>query len=469
MRFYLSISLSFIWATGVYAGNVDLSTLPPRDTVQLTIYNSEDLTLVREKRQVTFKKGLNTLQFSWAGTLIDPSSLEVSFKTHADQLELLDSTYPHDRPQVVYWNVRSELDGEAQVEILYFTSGLSWEADYVVVTDPDETNLHIESFIRVHNDSGEEYENAQVRLVVGTINLVEMIANLAQMPMDDVLEMSKARDLETVTAYFSVRNAAINGIMMIEESKFSYDGKAQPKEIIKEGLSEYFIYTVEGTENIPNGWSKRLSNFEAHDAEFKIQYRYRPREYGDQLVKMYLLPNDQEHGLGTTPLPDGQVRVFRDNGREGLSYLGEQHIKYVPIGDLIEMNLGPDRGVLHQQVRLSSWRDDFWYYHSAIKVYYSPTKGHDIRIKDRVAGWQDHHRWVERIRNYTTKAIEVEIRRSFAGHVDFICDLAVSRYDFNTPQIVAEVKPGEVEDLSYKITRHQGILSKQNQVTIIKE
>jgi hypothetical protein len=39
------------------ASNVDLSTVPKRNTVQLTIYNSEDLTLVRETRTVTFKKG----------------------------------------------------------------------------------------------------------------------------------------------------------------------------------------------------------------------------------------------------------------------------------------------------------------------------------------------------------------------------------------------------------------------------
>jgi hypothetical protein len=32
------------------ARNVDVSTLPDRDTVQLTIYNAEDLTLVRETR-----------------------------------------------------------------------------------------------------------------------------------------------------------------------------------------------------------------------------------------------------------------------------------------------------------------------------------------------------------------------------------------------------------------------------------
>ena len=76
----------------------------------------------------------------------------------------------------------------------------------------------------------------------------------------------------------------------------------------------------------------------------KIQYRYRPAEYGDQLVRMYLLTNDEESKLGTSPLPDGVVRVFRSNGKDGLSYLTQQSIKYIPIGDKIELNLGPDPG-----------------------------------------------------------------------------------------------------------------------------
>ena len=54
----------------------------------MTIYNSEDLTLVRETRKVTFKKGVNPLQFSWANTLIDPSSVELKYLTHADKLDV---------------------------------------------------------------------------------------------------------------------------------------------------------------------------------------------------------------------------------------------------------------------------------------------------------------------------------------------------------------------------------------------
>ena len=92
----------------------------------------------------------------------------------------------------------------------------------------------------------------------------------------------------------------------------------------------------------------------------KIQYRYRPAEYGENLVRMYLLTNDKDSKLGTTPLPDGTFRVFRPNGRDGLSFLAAQPIKYVPIGDKIELNLGPDPEVIFDLVKLRTWRDDLW-------------------------------------------------------------------------------------------------------------
>src|SRR5687768_18333612 len=109
------------FASQTRAKNVDLSTVPARNTVALTIYNSEDLTLVRETRTVTFKKGANPLQFSWANTLIDPTSVELRFISNADQLDVLDTTFPHDKPQMLYWNVQSDFDGEATIEITYFT------------------------------------------------------------------------------------------------------------------------------------------------------------------------------------------------------------------------------------------------------------------------------------------------------------------------------------------------------------
>jgi len=51
------LALFVATASLAQAKNVDLSTVPARQGVQLTIYNSEDLTLVRETRKVSFKPG----------------------------------------------------------------------------------------------------------------------------------------------------------------------------------------------------------------------------------------------------------------------------------------------------------------------------------------------------------------------------------------------------------------------------
>src|SRR5712671_2922867 len=138
-RCIASLMAALAFCQLVRAENVDLSTVPKRDTVQLTIYNSEDITLVRETRTVTFKKGANPLQFSWANTLIDPTSVELRFLSSAEKLEVLDTTFPHDKPQMLYWNVNSDFDGEARIEITYFTSGITWSADYIAIADKEES------------------------------------------------------------------------------------------------------------------------------------------------------------------------------------------------------------------------------------------------------------------------------------------------------------------------------------------
>ncbi len=442
--------------------NVDVSTLPNRDTVQLTIYNAEDLTLVRETRRITFRRGMNPLQFSWANTLIDPTSVDLRFASHARELDVLDTTYPHDKPQMLYWNVRSDFDGEAVVEITYFTSGITWSADYVCVSDAGETGMSFEGFVKITNGSGEDYAGAQVRLVVGEINLVEKVADLARRgavsksALDDVRLRTPVRLLERES------RVAVYGGLRADMDEAS----AQPKDIVKQGLSEYFIFTIPGEETVRNRWSKRMCLFEGKKVPFEIIYRYRPAEYGEQLVRMFILRNDSKSTLGSTPLPNGIVRLFRDNGRDGLSFLTAYQTKYVPIGQEIELNLGRDPEVIHERIRLRAWRDNFWFQGRRPKIYFSPGQGHRIEPNYSVAGWDDHEQWAERIRNYRDTPIQVEIRRSYGGHVIFTSDLGPTLYDYRSPQFTARIAASKERDLSYDVTFKQGINKKQDNVTL---
>ncbi len=464
MRYASTIILTGLLAAPAAAQNIDLSTIPPREGVQLTIYNSEDLTLVRDTRTLPFKKGVNPLQFSWANTLIDPTSVDIRFVTHGDQLDLLDTTFPHDKPQMLYWNVRSDFDGDAQVEITYFTSGISWSADYVCITDAAEETMSFEGFVRITNNSGEDYPDASVRMVVGTINLVEKIADLARRGILSQEDADAAVESRAVRRMAPAARKAV-GEELKREMAAGFAGA--PKEIVKEGLSEYFIFTVPGQETVRSAWSKRMRLFEGLQVPLRIQYRYRPQEYGHQLVRLFLMRNDKASKLGESPLPDGIVRLFRHNGQDGLSMLATQAIKYIPIGQEIVLNLGNDPEVIHELIRLGTGRENVWYHRSGATVYYSPQQGHRIEINDTVAGWDERSVYVERIRNYRDKPIDVEIRRTWHGHVDFRSALSPVLHDFRTVQYASSVKAGEKKELRFELITHNGHNQKQDNVTLL--
>ncbi len=90
---WLTLAALFLAAVPAQA-RINVVTLPARDSVQMTIYNSVDLTLVKETRTLTVKTGLNRLEFSWANTLIDPTSVELRALTHADEVEVMDVSFP---------------------------------------------------------------------------------------------------------------------------------------------------------------------------------------------------------------------------------------------------------------------------------------------------------------------------------------------------------------------------------------
>ena len=448
MRRTAMMVLAVVLAAGVALGrDIDLVTLPPRDAVQLTIYNSEDLTLVKEVRSVTFKKGTNRLQFSWANTLIDPTSVYLRPLEQENQIEVSDTTFPGDRPQVLVWNVESAFEGQVKVEVSYFTSGISWNADYVMITDAGETQGSLDGYVTVVNGSGEDYEGAEVRLVVGVINLVEKIAQLAQQGAVPAGE-AEQQDLKLRALSGALKKADAKSADRFRESR----GAAHAAAIVKEGLSEYFIFTIEGAQTVRNGWSQRMISFRARQVPFEVLYRYRPHQYGPRPVRFFILANDVEHKMGTSPLPDGVIRVFRDNARDGLNFFTAQSSKYIPIREKIELNVGPDDQMVYERLVLDLERKNFIY-------------DHDPPV---VVGWDETRSWQEEVRNYRPKPIQVEIRHVLEGDVEFAAE-AVGRltlYDYRTPQYVMTIPAGKARKWVSQGLFHLGTNQKQNRVRL---
>ncbi|MHC4559298.1 MAG: hypothetical protein ACYTFW_24125, partial [Planctomycetota bacterium] len=309
MKRALILLISIVMISAAQA-KVDLVTLPSRDTVQLTIYNSADMTLVRENRALTLKDGENKLQFSWANTLIDPTSLEMLPKASADKIDIADLTYPPRVRNLGLWNIESGVSGKIPVEITYLTSGLSWRAFYMGTLTEDEKTMRLKGYVRVTNNSGEDYENAQTRLIVGKVHILDQIAELArrQYPYNRPGQVKPE-----VRGQFRAE-PMIKARLELEEATAKYSLDLKQKEIRKEGLSEYFLYTIEGIETIPTGWSKRLLSFDIDDVSVVNLYKYEQERYGNSVVRFLSFKNDKEHELGETPIPGGMLKVYRGVG-----------------------------------------------------------------------------------------------------------------------------------------------------------
>lgn len=441
-RLFFTIILVFASCSFADA-KIDLVTLPERDTVQLTIYNSADLTLVRESRMLTLKEGLNQLQFSWENTLIDPTSLEMIPKTKAGEVDIFGLTFPPRANNLGVFKIDSRISGKAPVEITYLTSGFSWRAFYIGTLSTDETAMRLEGYVRVSNNSGEDYDDAQTRLIVGQIHLLDEIAMLArrQFPYgqpepetvlgDDVGEGGRVRRIfEKAAPQIMMPTAAM-----------------EKKEIAKESLSEYFLYTIEGTESIPDQWAKRLPSFDVSEIPVENLYKFEEERFGQSTFRFLIFRNDQKHKLGKTPIPDGQLKVFRTIDEDHhLTYEGNSHFKYIPVGEKAELNLGPVENVIVEPVLMKY-----------------ETQNYDFFENGNISGWDEVQTFVIKAKNTRDIPVAIEIYRnmpSAAWDLKMIRDeQPFEKIDKDSIKFTLKLGANTSKEFSYVLTGYHGTRS----------
>jgi len=478
------------------ASAIELVVLPKRENVQLTIYNSafrsfpspklppanvqqqpvgyggyggrygnapvatqtgplktavSDLTLVREKRHLTLKRGWNWLQFAWANTLIDPTSLQLEPLQQKDKISIEQLVFPSRLRELGRWLIRSEVSGQVPFEITYFTTGVTWRAFYMGTLARNEKTMRLQGYVRLTNNSGEDYKKAQTRLIVGRVHILDEVAQLAQ----------RQYPYDAPAGYGLNANEPLTRLGLGGYGGSAYGGGgyggawgptdgdilfSRPKEVMKEGLSEYFLYTIEGTETIPNQWSKRLQSFEVDDINVTSLYKYDQQRFGRQTIRYLSFANDKDHNLGDTPMPDGSVKIYARADSNGLlSYVGAATIKYIPVGEEIELNLGAARLVGVEPTLMNFETDNY------------------VFDDDKnISGWDEIRTWKIEITNTRPLPVDIEIMRGFdTNYWSVQADVDYSRYDVTHIRFKLTVQPRTKRTFNYTVTTYQGVRQEQ--------
>ncbi len=417
---------------------IDLSTLPERESTQLTIYNSADLTLVRESRPLTLKEGMNKLQFSWANTLIDPTSLEMLPKAHAGEIDIVELTYPPRVRNLGLWSIKSAISGKVPVEITYLTSGLTWRAFYMGTLTENEKTMRLQGYVRVTNNSGEDYGNAQTRLIVGKVHILDRIADLAR--RQHAYGSPMRRPPRTTLAPTRERLKAKEALA---EVALKFEGAAI-KKVKKEGLSEYFLYTIEGTETIANGWSKRLPSFDVDEVAVVNLYKFEEQRYGRNVMRFLSFKNDTEHNLGETPIPGGLLKVYRGvDEAQHLAYTGQSSFKYIPVDEDVELNLGGVSDVVVEP-----------------KLMDYATANYRFNRRRDINGWDEIRTFKVEVRNTRDIPVKLEIKRNFTtSYWDLKNSGDFGEYekdDLNTVKYTILLDPHTKKEFQYVLRTYHG-------------
>jgi len=228
------------------------------------------------------------------------------------------------------------------------------------------------------------------------------------------------------------------------------------KRVMKQALSEYQLYTIEGRETIPNGWGKRLPSFEAQEIGVTNLYKYDEERWGSQTMRFLSFANTEEHTLGKTPLPNGRVRVFA-KGRDGspsrpggalgdqalpLRYIGAADIKYIPIGEEVELELGAAQQVVVEP-----------------KIMWFRTENYEFDSRGNISGWDElTERHVE-VTNARNLPVKLEITRATGSKYWKLVNDGTAeyeKYDATHARFTITLPPRTKKKFSYELTVRHG-------------
>ncbi|MDR1695340.1 MAG: hypothetical protein LBR69_01720 [Endomicrobium sp.] len=207
------------------------------------------------------------------------------------------------------WLVSSGFEGKNKMEVSYQTSGISWSADYVLVTDEkDEKDekADITGWVTVNNKSGAAYKDAKLKFIAGDVNMVRKYPSSG-----------------------ALRNKAFAADMPIAESAASFEEKS---------FFEYHIYELQRKSTVKDNEIKQIEFASCSGFPVKKVFTYDGMKNGRKVTVTLDFKNSKENGLGI-PLPKGKVRVSKYDGGS-MEFIGEDMIDHTAKDAKISLNIG---------------------------------------------------------------------------------------------------------------------------------
>ncbi|MBL7032621.1 MAG: DUF4139 domain-containing protein [Candidatus Delongbacteria bacterium] len=213
------------------------------------------------------------------------------------------------------WLVQAERSDHYPVTLTYLTTGMNWSADYVAILNQDDSAMQLGCWVTVSNRTGTSYNQAQLKLIAGDLNLVAK---------------------QTYPNYRYLAEDAVT-----EGGGFS-----------ERAFFEYHLYTLARPTNLRNNQDKQLALFPTREVAVAREYLYDYTRDNSRVLVTARFENSEDNQLGI-PLPAGVVRVYKLDDDATRQFVGEDRIEHTPRDEPVNLSLGKVFDLVAERTLLS--------------------------------------------------------------------------------------------------------------------
>ncbi len=234
---------------------------------------------------------------------------------------------------VLTWLIEAARPGHVNAELSYVTQGLDWEATYNVAQAANGPALDLVGWVTLHNQSGQTFENARIKLMAGTVNKIQpgpygVIGGvLGGVGAADVMRSAGLPPMVTQSPFDEYHLYDLHRAVTLR------DRETKQLEFLRQsGVQAARYYVYDGLRIDPNQYNGWNPDALRQDRSLGTQYRH-------TVSVMREIVNSQANHLGM-PLPAGRMRFYREDEDGSLEFLGENQIRHTPANETLRIVTG---------------------------------------------------------------------------------------------------------------------------------
>ena len=436
--YWLTIGFAFLallaLTIGCQGGAPSIAPNTPRAQaksggVDITVYN-QNMALVKDKRVLALKSGMNEVRFADVASQIDPTSVQFTSLTDPSGTRVLEQNYAYDivgSAKILQKYLDQNIALVTEDGSKYTGKLLSGSDDIILQSDDGQVTtvklarvrelkfpnlpgglITKPTLIWLVNSSKEGNHDTQVTYMTNGINWKAnyvVVVNAQDTAMN--LNGWVTIDNQSGATYEDANLKLVAGdVRRVTPVPAARDGMALPTaapkaaeaQFVQQDVFEYKLYSLQRATTIRNRETKQIEFTNAASVPINKLFVYDGartlRFYGYQITDpnygktsdtkvavMLEFKNSEANKLGM-PLPKGTIRVYKADADGSNQFIGEDNIDHTPKDEMIRLNIG-----------------------NAFDVVGERTQTNFTKVNDRTI----EETYQIKLRNHKTEAVEVRV------------------------------------------------------------